>query len=282
MLNFHLFHYEKLFEQNPVAMMTVTGEGLILSANLQARHLLESEPFKPADSLILDNPLIMQKLKDYREFHGLDISLCQAGLRREYRIDGRPVGGRFRSVVLLTIVDITASSRKLKQLAYRASHDSLTGALNRRAFLEKVEMTVNEADKLSHTLMVVYIDIDDFKRINSEYGYEGGDRVLVSIAGSLTGVIGKRGVVGRVGGDEFAVCMNAVPSYSEISEIILKLTALIRCIEVPYKEHMIPVSASYGASLYSENGESASAIVERADKAMHYMQGNNLQPDKEA
>lgn len=265
---FSPFFYAKIFEESPAAMLLVTCEGIILKVNRQARLLLESDA---RCSFIPGDPRVMEKIKDCREFRQLNISVHQSGRRREYRIDGCPIQGRFRPSVLLTFQDITDSQRLLKQLAYQASHDSLTGALDRRAFMEKLNATIAEAVSRSYTLLVLYVDINGFKQINSAYGHEGGDTALVFTVQTIAKTIGKKGVVGRLGGDEFAVCMHAVPSYSAISEIILKLTSSIRLMEVPYKGQLIPVRASYGASLYSENGEDAAAMLNRADQAMYRM-----------
>jgi diguanylate cyclase (GGDEF)-like protein len=118
---------------------------------------------------------------------------------------------------------------------------------------------------------VLYIDVDEFKEINTAYGHEGGDAVLAGVARIIARIVGRKGAVGRLGGDELAVFMHPVPSYTEISGTLLELTNAIRAMDIPYKGQTIRVEASFGASLYAENSEDAATLLNRADKAMYRM-----------
>ncbi|WP_181592760.1 GGDEF domain-containing protein [Paenibacillus sp. YN15] len=269
LLHFSPFLYARIFEQAPFALLTVTGDGRLLKANRQAIALLDSL----AEPSLLKNRRLLQKLADGQTFNRLNISVFQSGRRREFRVEGSPIRSLFRSMFLLSVEDTTAANRYLRKLSYRASRDSLTGLLNRGAFLEQLDFSIARAEKQGGTLTVLYIDINDFKRINSAYGHEAGDAVLSGIARIIARIVGRRGTVGRLGGDELAVFMYPVPSYSAISEIVLQLANTIRAVDIPYKEHLIRVEASYGATLYSEYGETAAAILSRADKAMYRMKG---------
>lgn len=270
------FDYAKIFEHNPFAMLAVTCEGRLLKANRQARHLLASFAGATSGSGILTNPSLLQKLAEFQIFRDLVISAYPAGRRRVFRVEGSPIRRKFRSFILLTVQDITVSNLHLKKLTYRASHDALTGALDRGTFLEKLNLSIKQASQQGLTLMVLYVDINQFKEINSVHGHAAGDAVLVHTVKTMIRIIGKKGIVCRLGGDEFAVCMHPVSSYSEISEHILRLTSSIRYMEVPFREHQIGVKASYGASMYSENGEDANAMLERGDRAMFLMKGKAL------
>lgn len=268
-LHFSPFLYARIFEHAPFALLTVTGDGRLLKANRQAIALLDSL----AEPSLLKNSRLLQKLAEGQPFHKLNISVFQSGRRREFRVEGSPVRSLFRSIFLLSIQDTTAANRYLRKLSYRASRDSLTGLLNRGTFLEQLNVSITQAEKQGGTLTVLYIDINDFKKINSTYGHEAGDAVLSGIARIIARIVGRRGAVGRLGGDELAVFMHPVPSYSTISETVLHLANTIRAIDIPYKEQLIRVEASYGATLYSEHGETAAAILSRADKAMYRMKG---------
>lgn len=272
LLHFSPFLYARIFEQAPFALLTVTGDGRLLKANRQAIALLDSL----AEPSLLKNRRLLQKLADGQTFNRLNISVFQSGRRREFRVEGSPIRSLFRSMFLLSVEDTTAANRYLRKLSYRASRDSLTGLLNRGAFLEQLDFSIARAEKQGGTLTVLYIDINDFKGINSAYGHEAGDAVLTGISRTIARIVGRRGTVGRLGGDELAVCMHPVPSYSVISETVLQLANTIRAIDIPYKEQIIRVEASYGATLYSEHGETAAAILSRADKAMYRMKGGPL------
>ncbi|MDF2938742.1 MAG: putative signal transduction protein containing a rane domain, an and a domain [Paenibacillaceae bacterium] len=261
----------KLFEHNPLALLTVTGSGRLLKANLQAKELLSTGAdgmFCPA---ILENSLLRQRLDAGQPFRELNISVYQSGRRREFLVEGSLIKSLFRSIFLLSLQDTTAANRNLRKLRYRASRDSLTGLLNRGAFLGKLDCSIVQADKQDEILMVMYIDINDFKEINSAHGHEAGDTVLTGVSRLIARIVGRKGVVGRLGGDELAVFMNPAPSYPAFGDTVVQLAEAIRSMDIPYKGQIIKTGASYGASLSIGAGENAAAILSRADKAMYRM-----------
>lgn len=97
-----------------------------------------------------------------------------------------------------------------KQVVYESTHDSLTGLINRREFTRRLEDAVMDAKRYDkrHTLMI--IDIDQFSAINGDCGYGGGDKLLQDVMGIIESDLDGRGVVSRVGADEFAVLINEV------------------------------------------------------------------------
>lgn len=269
--NYDPFFYVRIFEQNPVAMVVVTCEGILLKANKRAKLLQQTISDHLFGASLLRNPCVLQKLNARREFYELNISVDQAGNRREYRIDGYPIHRYFRRFIILTIQEMTKITDQIKELSYIASHDPLTKVLNRRGFIKEVEAPMAEAAKLGYTLMVLYIDVNNFKHINSTYGHEAGDVVLAHIASLLSRIIGDQGFVGRLGGDEFAVCTSAISSYMDVNDTILSVFSMIRFVKVPYKGHVIQVRASCGATLYMGAGDDAASMLDRADKAMYKM-----------
>ncbi len=94
---------------------------------------------------------------------------------------------------------------------------------------------------------------------------------MAGVARIIARIIGRKGAVGRLGGDELAVFMHPVPSYTEISGTLPELANAIRAMDISYKGQTIRVEASFGASLYAENGEDAATLLNRADKAMYRM-----------
>ncbi|WP_084168832.1 GGDEF domain-containing protein [Paraburkholderia acidipaludis] len=89
-----------------------------------------------------------------------------------------------------------------QQLQYRATHDALTGVLNRSAVIERTvkALRVNRA-------VMILLDIDDFKKVNDDYGHPAGDAVILGIVNCLRQILGSTGIIGRVGGEEFTVVM---------------------------------------------------------------------------
>ena len=105
--------------------------------------------------------------------------------------------------------ELNALNARLRQLAaeldYKAKHDPLTGAFNRRAVIELTEAHLHDA-----ALALIVLDIDHFKRINDEYGHPAGDAVIVELVARLRTVAPEHAEIGRVGGEEFTVvCCHA-------------------------------------------------------------------------
>ncbi len=147
-----------------------------------------------------------------------------------------------------------------------AVHDPLTGALN-RLFLERHDQALQA--EFGDAFALVYIDLDDFKGINDEYGHEYGDAVLRVIVQRLKRRIRMEDVVVRVGGDEFIVILTGITT----DEMALNraVSRLHKSIDVEYSIHSktFHVSASVGVSLYPHNGNNFDTLVQAADQAMY-------------
>jgi diguanylate cyclase (GGDEF)-like protein len=109
--------------------------------------------------------------------------------------------------VLIVCEDVTESRRLSEQLAYQASHDPLTGLVNRRAFEERLEraLEVARSEQVEHALC--YLDLDQFKVVNDTCGHAAGDELLREISRVLQSVVSKRDTLARLGGDEFGILL---------------------------------------------------------------------------
>ena len=90
-------------------------------------------------------------------------------------------------------------------LTVRAAHDGLTGCLNRSALLEHLELEVTRAHREDRPLGLVMMDLDDFKAVNDNHGHVAGDDLLAALGAELKNAVRPYDLVGRVGGDEFAI-----------------------------------------------------------------------------
>ncbi len=105
--------------------------------------------------------------------------------------------------------DISERKELEQQLELLASSDSLTGLLNRRGFMRELERALAHREPTSPLLRLVYIDLDNFKAINDQYGHLAGDDILTQIADRLRRIVNDSGIVGRIGGDEFVIVLQA-------------------------------------------------------------------------
>lgn len=122
--------------------------------------------------------------------------------------------------------DITAVRLQELALKQKAEMDGLTGLLNRDAFMCAFTLVLEESSTMGENVSVLMIDIDKFKEINDTFGHESGDRVIASLADLLRGVLRRKDIIGRIGGDEFAAVLPGVNRIEamEIAQRILKIT----------------------------------------------------------
>lgn len=168
---------------------------------------------------------------------------------------GRELGGPMR------IAELVQESQRL------ASYDTLTGIMNRRAFVRHVESFL-EGSSREAAVSLLLLDIDHFKQINDQYGHSAGDEVL-SAVGSLLNEMHRDGdAVARWGGEEFVIGLprtsqEAAETFGEAVRAAIE-SLLVN----PRGAGRIPVTASVGLAV-GRVGESLQALVERADKAMY-------------
>ncbi|RYX83279.1 diguanylate cyclase [bacterium] len=157
-----------------------------------------------------------------------------------------------------------ARARVLRQLMVR---DSLTGLLNHTNLKEQLEIEVSRAMRLNQNLALAMLDLDHFKSVNDTYGHATGDRVLRSLARMLTQRLRATDVVGRYGGEEFAVILtgaNAEAAAKRLEEV----REAFACLSHFANGQEFKVTFSCGVSGAPPNGESA-GISEAADKALY-------------
>jgi diguanylate cyclase (GGDEF)-like protein len=152
--------------------------------------------------------------------------------------------------------------------SWLAEHDTLTGLANRR-FLERIlDENIRLAALEDNNIAVFFIDIDDFKKVNDEYGHDTGDRVLMAVAARLLTVFREGDYIARVGGDEFVVVTPGVRDIRSIASMADKVVASFNE-PVAIAERQISVSMSVGLALFPEHGRSSQELIRRADEAMY-------------
>jgi diguanylate cyclase (GGDEF)-like protein len=149
-----------------------------------------------------------------------------------------------------------------KRLAF---HDTLTGAANRRAFLEALRRETARARRLNHPLTLAYVDVDNFKQVNDSMGHDAGDAVLLFVADLLVKNLRAMDLVARIGGDEFAVLLPELnPEGARVvMEKIHKLLA------EGAQEKKWPVSLSIGVKTYLKPSFSEAQMLHQADELMY-------------
>lgn len=149
-----------------------------------------------------------------------------------------------------------------------ATHDSLTGQLNRRILFEYGQREVDRSQRFGHPLSALMLDIDRFKDVNDKYGHAAGDKVLVVIADRCSQVIRNVDVFGRYGGDEFAVLLPEADT-STAKDIADRIRSTIGESPVVTEAGTIPVSISIGVAQADASITKFSALLHKADQALY-------------
>lgn len=181
----------------------------------------------------------------------ISVSLALAGLMSSLSAFNREVQHR--------------SERELaSRLEVEATRDPLTNALNRRAFDAALEWEIARANRYRRPLSVLFIDVDNLKQANDTFGHEYGDAVLVDVVRMLSRLARRADVVGRWGGDEFAVFLTET-SVADAAELAERLTRGTRSIPA-----RTPVTISVGVAGLSPAGtDDIESLFARADTALY-------------
>ena len=167
-----------------------------------------------------------------------------------------------------TIADVTAAHKQAKQWSYEASHDSLTGLLNRREIERRMQTALENAVIDRSTFAVVMIDLDGFKAVNDRFGHGAGDDFLRHVAGSLREAVRAGDLIARFGGDEFLVLLERTSEEAamRVSQSMLKSIASN---EFLWTGQAVTAKASLGVGMGSPNDATWVTILERADAACY-------------
>lgn len=155
------------------------------------------------------------------------------------------------------------------ELEYLARFDSLTGVANRRYFAEMVEAEMARSSRYGKPLSILMMDIDQFKEINDVYGHQAGDIVLQALCETCKIVLRAVDIVGRWGGDEFAILLPETPP-AIASHVAERLRSAIESTVVTLKKHSpLYFSVSIGCASRNAKDDNLEAILNLADKALY-------------
>ena len=196
--------------------------------------------------------------------NSLDVEVLhrRGGDSRWLQMICEPVGDDFA----VTFIDITGSKAKEQQMESIATSDPLTGVLNRRGFEQNASRHLSEsADDATGALL--FIDLNDFKLVNDDFGHEIGDQLLTVAAKRLRKCLRACDIVGRPGGDEFVALVPDVDA--DIAEQLA--TRLARSLEKPYRigTETLLCTASIGLALYPKNANTLTGLLRESDRAMY-------------
>jgi diguanylate cyclase (GGDEF)-like protein/PAS domain S-box-containing protein len=270
--------YRLLFERNLAGLYRTSLDGRILDCNSAFARILgysSREEVLKVSALDLysdpgDRESFLSRLTQQRVL--VNFELC---LRRR---DGSPVwvlaneslidepGGE--TVMDGSLIDITDRKRADQQRWHQANHDALTDLPNRVLFNDRLSLAILHAQRRRQSLVIMFLDLDHFKRVNDTLGHSAGDELLVKVADRLRRCIRQDDTVARVGGDEFLLLLNGITREADAATMARKILGILAEPFLVQKRELF-VEASIGIGIYPGDGSDAETLVTNVDTAMY-------------
>lgn len=162
-----------------------------------------------------------------------------------------------------------AMQRYQRDLAFRATHDVLTGLPNRALFEDRFAHARALAQRTAEKFALVFVDLDNFKSLNDRHGHEAGDAVLRETAQRLSAALRRGDTVARIGGDEFLVLLEGLNSRRAARDAARHIVRALR-LPVAYHQLHLHVGASVGVALFPDDGSEFASLSAAADAAMYH------------
>lgn len=270
-----------LVDASPVAMLELDADGVAVHANPRWRELTG----QPAAAVLGKGWLaVVDPTQQDGLANAVDAArlarqpletevwiITEAGSRR-LQLLGRAhtdAYGLLRRYVV-SAVDVTDEHQRFEELAHLAYHDELTDLPTRALFGEHLRAALARLGRPDDDggVAVLFVDLDDFKRVNDQHGHGAGDLVLRVVAGRIREALRPSDVVARHGGDEFVVLLPHVGSPALAQEIAERTVRSVREPIALTSGHVVSVSASFGLA-FTVEPEDGESLLDRADRSLY-------------
>lgn len=179
--------------------------------------------------------------------------------------------------IIMVAREITERKEFENKLLFLAYHDSLTQLPNRRYLQKKIPRILDDAKFRKESVAIFYVDGDNFKVVNDEFGHDVGDEFIKQFGHALSKSVRNHDLVARMGGDEFAIILtglarNEVKRLEQIEQIIQRIRKNLKA-GWTIKDHHFTPTASMGIAFYPDHGEHLNELLECADHALYEIKG---------
>ncbi len=213
----------------------------------------------------------LDRLLHYQRFHDFEFKWKHPnGSMHVIRYNGIPLydnEGHFKGY-RGTGRDVTGLHQRVEAVTYLASHDSLTGLVNRRKFEESVKLVIKRARNDNETHALCFLDLDNFKVVNDTCGHHAGDELLKQLSSLFRTQVRKSDVLARIGGDEFAMLLYNC-GVSEALRLANQLRSEVENFKFLWEENRFSVGVSMGVVLVDQRWENIESLFRAADSACY-------------
>ena len=274
--------FRGIFEHAPIGILLVDPQGEIFQANLTAGQLLDYDVNQlnglhisrlvPKEGRVTLKQALEDLLKPNGLMHysGEQRLSCQSGIELWSTMNialqrdtaGEPL------YYIVQMVDITEMKTSQTQMEKLAFYDTLTNLANRRLFHDRLNSAIEACQRRQHSGALIYLDLDNFKRVNDTLGHQTGDQLLQEVANRLRLCVRKEDTVGRGGGDEFTIVLREIRSSADAGMVAQKILNHLRE-PIVVDGHPMVVTTSIGITLFPDDGAESNTLLGNADLAMY-------------
>ena len=272
------------FNAQEAMVITDTG-GNIIKVNQAFSDITEYS----ASEVIGQNPRILKSDKHDKDFYEyMWNEIVNIGSWKGEIYNKRKNGDTYPEILSITAIknedgvttnyigqftDITLIKKAQEDALYQANHDFLTGLLNRKSLILKLQEEFIKAKRHNFLHAFLFIDIDDFKKVNDLYGHSVGDQLIIELSKRLKSILREDDVFARISGDEFGIMLlNFDKEKSEVAKCIKEICAkIIKSSSEAFiiNTHSIEISLSMGIKLFPDNENNKDDVIIHADTAMY-------------
>jgi len=202
--------------------------------------------------------------------------LCKDNRYRWVRARGKIIKRNSKGEPTLfvgTHSDISVQKRYEEKILQQAHFDSLTSLPNRFLSLDRLSVACEKAKRSGELVALLFLDLDNFKKVNDTLGHDVGDQLLIEAAARLCKVVRSIDTVGRLGGDEFIIILGGLKNIQEVQPIIENLLNQFRDMFIINSIELL-LTASVGISIFPSDGKDTSELLRNADSAMYDAKDN--------
>lgn len=274
-------HPDPIFMVDDAGVVTLVHSGIRGEDNAVRHPMGNLEELLPEPLAERIRERVRQALKDPMEVLSLEVA-------HPFGEEDRHWEGRFIASaddrVLVMVRDITERKQFEQQIRHMAYHDALTGLWNRHALgstLERLleDLARSEGTPYPRTAALLYLDLDNFKRINDTLGHAVGDELLKVVAVRISEVLRPTDMlaradgrdvesVARIGGDEFCLILRSLQTPTDAGKVAQRILDVLRQ-PIPLEGHELVVTPSIGIALLPQDGRDPDTVLKHADRAMY-------------
>lgn len=273
---------DKILEAEPEATIVVDTQGHVLRANRTAVFFFgysvdELASLKVGD-LFPDNSgteklVLLSQFFAKPSFQelGQDGSICAQKKSGETVLVELSVGQAKiddQIVAIANIRDVTERKQAEEKIFHQANYDQLTDLPNRALSLDRLSILITDAKRYESKVALLFVDLDDFKKINDTMGHQAGDELLVQASQRLKSSVRKGDTVGRMGGDEFIILLGSITNVVNVAPVADNILRKFRE-PFPIGDKNLQISTSIGVAVFPDDAQCEEELLRSADTAMY-------------